>query len=233
MSVKYIFGCLRILQEAVKRHYCVTGLITTQRKPPKILLCIISSAAQPIPQVNLPLAGKLITNELLGLIKKNYFCMCCKCYSNYISAGLSIDPKEILSRIYDELQYEFAKTQKLTSTNPATKSSGNDSEFNANSSKPDVSTSEDSKNEEIHENKVGQRADNEVEVKKNSLANKPVGKSSGGIFSCFRGSKVTDENKNDVYEKSVTADDGKIYNFCPRPVGVDKFRYPTYGTNLT
>ena len=168
------------------------------------------------------------------LIEKNYFCMCCKCYSNDISAGLSIDPKEILSRIYDELQYEFAKTQKLASTtNPATESSANGSEFTASASKPDVSTSEDSKNEQTHENKVGQRAGNEVEVKENSSTNKPVGKSSGGIFSCFRGSKVTDENKNDVYEKSVTTDDGKVDNFCPRPVGVDTFRYPTYETNLT
>lgn len=138
--------------------------------------------------------------------------MFCKCWR--FPAGLSIDPTEILSRVYEELKYEFEKTLKPADTNPATASGTSASTPDVNASTPDVSASGDSKREGIQENKISQRDSNDREAKQSSPASKPAGKSLGGILSCFRGSKVTDENKDDVYEKSKT-DEGKIDNFAP------------------
>ena len=60
---------LSILQEVEKLHYCVTGLMTTQRKIPKILLYIILLAAQQIPQVSLQnlMWKKLRSSEYLAV----------------------------------------------------------------------------------------------------------------------------------------------------------------------
>lgn len=61
-------------------------------------------------------------------------------------------------------------------------------------------------NEVIHqkdENQITQSASGRKQIEK---------KSSGGIFSCFRGSKVTDVDKDDAYKKA-TANDGKISTF--------------------
>jgi hypothetical protein len=121
------------------------------------------------------------TVALLRFVTRNNLCR------------FSKDPEQILSRVYEELDYEFQKTLKPATTESATE--------------PGASASTDN---EKDTNKVNHEIERE-EVTQSPPGSKKVERSSsGGIFSCFRGSKVTDVTKDDVYEK--TANDGKIRN---------------------
>jgi hypothetical protein len=117
-------------------------------------------------------------------------------YTTQSICGLSLDPIQILSRINEELEYEFQKTLKTTAADSATE--------------PGASTSTDN---EKDTNKINLHDCNKEETTQNTSGSKQSveKKTSGGIFSCFRGSKVTDVSGDDVYEKA-TDNDGKNNN---------------------
>ena len=106
----------------------------------------------------------------------------------YVS--LSLDPKQILSRVYEELEHEFQKTVKPTGTEKTVQETAEAS----------ASALE---NSEEKTNKVNCQDSENVQTSQNiSIGNKVDKNSSGGIFSCFRGRKVADASKDDAYEKA-------------------------------
>ena len=96
----------------------------------------------------------------------------------------------MLSRIFDEMDYEFQKTLKPTTGSVPAEPSAS------------ISVTEN----EQDTNEVGRDKAIEKVTERSSCSEQAEKNSSGGIFSCFRGNKVEDANKDD---ENVTANQGR------------------------